>query len=294
MNKNPPRSPDRVRLTTPVSPRHETPQRSRALSSAGERSLHTGEVVGSIPTAPTRKLQQKQDITGRPLPFLPIFTGEQAVNSPSKLGENVGSLFDSCSARNRGSTRWRPPPKPENESPGAVGTATGVEDQSVLERTTQPYLKPDSNVQSAGALGIERSAVSRGRYPHVRRRYNPQQAVARPLTRSNRASLCRCDRNIRRLAARLRAAELLVAIPFSDCRRSNGHVSILDGGPQFEVALTSEQLCDDITGPRPDGDSAGTLEPHRNTAETEATTPTSEMVAPLIAVAARAERGAAP
>src|SRR5262249_50552050 len=25
----------------------------RALSSAGERSLHTGEVVGSIPTAPT-------------------------------------------------------------------------------------------------------------------------------------------------------------------------------------------------------------------------------------------------
>jgi hypothetical protein len=27
--------------------------RQRALSSAGERSLHTGEVVGSIPTAPT-------------------------------------------------------------------------------------------------------------------------------------------------------------------------------------------------------------------------------------------------
>src|SRR5262249_2730606 len=27
----------------------------RALSSAGERSLHTGEVVGSIPTAPTSK-----------------------------------------------------------------------------------------------------------------------------------------------------------------------------------------------------------------------------------------------
>src|SRR6185437_8524203 len=26
---------------------------ARALSSAGERSLHTGEVVGSIPTAPT-------------------------------------------------------------------------------------------------------------------------------------------------------------------------------------------------------------------------------------------------
>src|SRR5208282_884200 len=29
------------------------PRSGRALSSAGERSLHTGEVVGSIPTAPT-------------------------------------------------------------------------------------------------------------------------------------------------------------------------------------------------------------------------------------------------
>jgi hypothetical protein len=189
--------------------------------------------------------------------------------------------------------KHRPSPSPKNGSPGAVGTATGAEVQGVLERTTQTYRKPDQNVQSA-APGIEPSAFPQRRNSHVRRRYDPQQAVARPLTRSNRAGLCRCDRNIRRLAARLRAAELLVAIPFSDCRRSNGHVSILDGGPQFEVALTSEQLRDDITGPRPDGDSAGTLEPHRNTAETEATTPTSEMVAPLIAVAARAERGAAP
>jgi hypothetical protein len=216
------------------------------------------------------------------------------VNSPSKLGENVGSLFDSCSARNRGSTRWRPPPKPENESPGAVGTATGVEVQSVLERTTQTYRKPDSNVQSAGALGIERSAVSRGRYPHVRRRYNPQRAVARPLIRSDRAGLYRCGRNIRKRAACLRAAELLVVIPLSDCWRSNRHVPMLDGGPLFEVALTSEQLRDAIAALRRDGDGAGTLEPHPNTPETQATTPSSDSVAPLLAVAASAEHGAAP
>jgi hypothetical protein len=216
------------------------------------------------------------------------------VNSPSKLGENVGSLFDSCSARNRGSTRWRPPPKPENESPGAVGTATGVEVQSVLERTTQTYRKPDSNVQSAGALGIERSAVSRGRYPHVRRRYNPQRAVARPLIRSDRAGLYRCGRNIRKRAACLRAAELLVVIPLSDCWRSNRHVPMLDGGPLFEVALTSEQLRDAIAALRRDGDRAGTLEPHPNTPGTQATTPSSDSVAPLLAVAASAEHGAAP
>ena len=41
--------PPRLTLRTPVP----KPYASRALSSAGERSLHTGEVVGSIPTAPT-------------------------------------------------------------------------------------------------------------------------------------------------------------------------------------------------------------------------------------------------
>jgi hypothetical protein len=86
----------------------------------------------------------------------------------------------------------------------------------------------------------------------------------------------------------------LVVIPLSDCWRSNRNVPMLDGGPLFEVALTSEQLRDVIAALRRDGDRAGTLEPHQNTAETEATPPTSDMVAPLIAVAARAERGAAP
>ena len=37
-----------------LTPLHRLPKtHGRALSSAGERSLHTGEVVGSIPTAPT-------------------------------------------------------------------------------------------------------------------------------------------------------------------------------------------------------------------------------------------------
>src|SRR5262249_22686845 len=60
----------------------------RALSSAGERSLHTGEVVGSIPTAPTRFLQQQQHLANRAFPFPPVLSREQVVNSPSKLGEN--------------------------------------------------------------------------------------------------------------------------------------------------------------------------------------------------------------
>src|SRR6266446_7211846 len=34
----------------------------RALSSAGERSLHTGEVVGSIPTAPTTSSQHVKSL----------------------------------------------------------------------------------------------------------------------------------------------------------------------------------------------------------------------------------------
>src|SRR5271163_2081022 len=37
----------------------------RALSSAGERSLHTGEVVGSIPTAPTSNYPLNQSVFAR-------------------------------------------------------------------------------------------------------------------------------------------------------------------------------------------------------------------------------------
>jgi hypothetical protein len=102
------------------------------------------------------------------------------------------------------------------------------------------------------------------------------------------------DRNIRSCLARLRAAKLLIVIPPSEGWRSNRHVPMLEGGPQLEVALTSEELRDANADPRPDGDCTGTLKPHQNTAEAEATPPTSDIVAPLIAVAARAERGVAP
>src|SRR5438105_3992777 len=82
---------------------------ARCRSSVVEHSLGKGEVVSSILTGSTRKLQQTHDIKGRPLPFLPIFKREQAVNSPSKLGENRGSLFDRCSAGNRATTSGRQP-----------------------------------------------------------------------------------------------------------------------------------------------------------------------------------------
>jgi hypothetical protein len=37
------------------------------------------------------------------------------------------------------------PPDPESESPGAVGTATGVEVQRVLQKANQNYRKPNVN-----------------------------------------------------------------------------------------------------------------------------------------------------
>src|ERR1700689_5237176 len=44
---------DHTSLDTPQTRSLNPTLLVRALSSAGERSLHTGEVVGSIPTAPT-------------------------------------------------------------------------------------------------------------------------------------------------------------------------------------------------------------------------------------------------
>lgn len=72
------------------------------------------------------------------------------------------------------------PPDPENGSPGAVGTATGAEVQSIVEEANQSCLKPNVNVQSAAALRTERSAFLR-RHRTVRRRYYAQQPVALPL-----------------------------------------------------------------------------------------------------------------
>jgi hypothetical protein len=55
------------------------------------------------------------------------------------------------------------PPDPETGSPGAVGTATGVEVQSLLERTAKIYRKPVSNVQPAiVALDVDRAAHAFG------------------------------------------------------------------------------------------------------------------------------------
>jgi hypothetical protein len=70
-----------------------------------ERSLHTGEVVGSTPTAPTKKSPQAQQLNRRPLPFPPVLGREQAVKPPVQLGENPGNLFDK---RSRGSLQRRP------------------------------------------------------------------------------------------------------------------------------------------------------------------------------------------
>jgi hypothetical protein len=84
------------------------------------------------------------------------------VISPSTLGENPGSLFDKCSARNRATTLWRPPPEFGNRSPGVVSTATEVDIQDVHEKATESYRKPNVTVQFAAALSTERSVPSNG------------------------------------------------------------------------------------------------------------------------------------
>jgi len=69
----------------------------KSLGISGERSLHRGEVVGSIPTAPTKKNLQLLSLDQRPLPFPPALNHEQNMFAPAKLGENRGSLFETCS-----------------------------------------------------------------------------------------------------------------------------------------------------------------------------------------------------
>ena len=66
-----------------------------------ERSLHTGEVVGSIPTAPTTTAQQYKAFFAGALPCPPLLDSEQNVFPPAKLGENEGDLFDRRSASDR-------------------------------------------------------------------------------------------------------------------------------------------------------------------------------------------------
>ena len=63
---------------------------------------------------------------------------------------------------------------------------------------------------------------------------------------------------------------------------------------QQSVVLFEVALRDAIAALRRDVGDTETLDPHQNTARTEATTPTSDMVTPPIAVGASAERGAAP
>ena len=78
----------------------------RALSSAGERSLHTGEVVGSIPTAPTSLLLHSYGWQARPRTFdakkrrLPVVARRAAVEFEPYLktgsGPSPTSVCDSA------------------------------------------------------------------------------------------------------------------------------------------------------------------------------------------------------
>ena len=170
--------------------------RARFCCAAGERSLHTGEVVGSIPTAPTNKVQQSQDLDWRPLPFPPVLRRERSMFPPAKLGENRGTLFDRCSAHNRSITApWRPPPDHKNGSPGTAATVTGAEFQSVVRRTTARYPKivahagPPTPIKSAAPLRIVIEATASGRKWTARLDDRVLCVTASPFVKSARSLL---------------------------------------------------------------------------------------------------------
>jgi hypothetical protein len=83
------------------------------------------------------------------------------------------------------------------------------------------------------------------------------------------------------------------SVPSNGGRR-NRHLLVLAGGPLIEVASTSEQALDAIDALRRDAGDTGTPDPHQNTAKSEATTPTSDMVTTPVAVGASAEHGVVP
>ena len=70
----------------------------RARSSAGEHSLHTGGVTGSIPVAPTIKAPVNRHFLQCLLPFPPRLDRERIAKLPQRLGENAGTLFAGRSA----------------------------------------------------------------------------------------------------------------------------------------------------------------------------------------------------
>jgi hypothetical protein len=71
-------------------------KRARARSSAGEHSLHTGGVTGSIPVAPTTKAQQNQGLGNRPPPS-PRLSGVNRLRicpkNGGKSGESIRVVF---------------------------------------------------------------------------------------------------------------------------------------------------------------------------------------------------------
>src|SRR5712675_2949171 len=74
-------------------------RKSRAHSSAGERSLHTGEVQGSIPCAPTRIFNEIKCISGR-------HTAARQKNTPgNSLTVTTSSFGRAIAKSNHSNTR---------------------------------------------------------------------------------------------------------------------------------------------------------------------------------------------
>src|SRR3954451_17134649 len=71
-------------------------QSSRCRSSVVEHSLGKGEVDSSILSGSTRKFKRNQHLGRGLFPCPPLLRRERSANSPTKVGENPGTLFSVC------------------------------------------------------------------------------------------------------------------------------------------------------------------------------------------------------
>jgi hypothetical protein len=104
------------------------------LNTSGWKSLHTGEVVGSIPTAPTIKSPVKSAFTA-PQRFGPLGSFRQKQETTLRLVENSWTLFPTCSvAKRRRETRatlcqnrWQQKSPARTKPSGAVSRGGGTQ-----------------------------------------------------------------------------------------------------------------------------------------------------------------------
>jgi hypothetical protein len=155
----------------------------RARSSAGEHSLHTGGVTGSIPVAPTIKRLQNRYFSYCPLPFPPRLDPVRMANVPQSLGESWGNMFAGRSAIERKVQERSSRPAPSRSpwrrgSGGAAMSATKrpvhpIADLFPIMTDEEPKITsqaPNNTPPPTMTTGARHDQPKRGRSRHRARR----------------------------------------------------------------------------------------------------------------------------